>query len=100
MKLGSQDLVDLKRYKVAWSKSKHQAMSIVQVNLFQKFLFLHLLTHNMCTDCSWNYHENNKGRTWAKYVLRMYCACSFHDNSINNLLSYCGLVDGRISTSY
>ena len=58
----------------------------------------------MCTDCSWNYHENNKGRTWAEYVLPMfcvcmYCACSFHGNSINNLLSYCGLVDGRISAS-
>ena len=27
------------------------------------------------------------------------CACSFHGNSMNNLLSYCGLVDARISAS-
>ena len=38
----------------------------------------------MTTDCSWNY---------------MFCACSFHVNSMNNLLSYCGLVDARISAS-
>ncbi len=29
----------------------------------------------------------------------MFCACSFHGNSMNNLLSYCGLVDARISAS-
>ena len=30
---------------------------MVQVNLFQKHLFLHQLTHNMTKDCSWNYPE-------------------------------------------
>ena len=35
----------------------------IQVNLCQKLLFLHLLTHNMTTDCSWNYHRNYKRRT-------------------------------------
>ena len=29
----------------------------IQVNLCQKLLFLHQLTHNMTTDCLWNYHE-------------------------------------------
>jgi len=29
----------------------------------------------------------------------MFCACSFHGNSMNNLFSYCGLVDARISAS-
>ena len=29
--------------------------SSVQVNLCQKILFLHQLTHNMTTDCSWIY---------------------------------------------
>ena len=38
-------------------------------------------------------------RTWAEHVLPMFCACSFHGNSMNNLLSYCGLVDARISAS-
>ena len=30
----------------------------VQVNLCQKLLFLHQLTHNMTTDCSLNYKFN------------------------------------------
>ena len=29
----------------------------------------------------------------------MFCACSFYGNSMNNLLSCCGLVDARISSS-
>ena len=37
------------------------------------------------------------GRTWAEHGQPMFCACSFHVNSMNNLLSYCGLVDARIS---
>ena len=42
----------------------------------------------MTTDCSWNYHENCKRRTWAEHVQPM-----------NNLLSYCGLVEATISVS-
>ena len=72
---------------------------LVQVNLCQKLLFVHQLTHNMTTDCSWNYHENYKGRTWAEYVLLIFFACSFHGNSMNNLLSYCGLIDAKIRAS-
>ena len=26
----------------------------------------------------------------------MFCACSFHGNSMNNLMSYCGLIDAKI----
>ena len=37
--------------------------------------------------------------TSAEHVLPMFCACSFHGNSMNNLLSHCGLVDARISAS-
>ena len=29
----------------------------------------------------------------------MFCACSFHGNSMNNLFSFCGLVDAGISAS-
>ena len=36
----------------------------------------------MTKDCSWNYHENFKR--------------SFHGNSMNNLFSYCGLIDAKI----
>ena len=48
----------------------------------------------MTTDCSWNYHENYKRRTWAEHW-----ACSFHGNSMNNFWSYCGLVNAKISAS-
>ena len=40
---------------------------LIQVNLFQKHLLLHQLTHNMTKYCSWNYHENYKRRTWAEH---------------------------------
>jgi hypothetical protein len=36
----------------------------------------------------WKLQAQNMGRTY-----------SFHGNSMNNLLSYCGLVDARISAS-
>ena len=29
----------------------------------------------------------------------MFCACIFHGNSMNNLLSYCGLIDAKIRAS-
>ena len=38
-------------------------------------------------------------RTGSAYVLPMFFNCSLHGNSMNNLLSYCGLVDARISAS-
>ena len=41
----------------------------------------------------------NMSRTWAEHVLPMFCACSFHGNFKNNLLSYCGLVDTTISVT-
>ena len=72
---------------------------LLLVNLCQKLLFLYQLTHNKTTDCSWNYHDIYKRRTWIERVLPMFCACSFLGNSMNNLLSYCGLVDATISAS-
>ena len=44
----------------------------------QKLLFLHQLTHNMTKNCSWNYHENYKRRTWPEH---------------------CGLIDAKIRAS-
>ena len=35
----------------------------------------------------------------SSHLLLIFCACSFHGNSMNNLLSYCGLIDARISAS-
>ena len=74
-------------------------MQPIQANLCQKSLFLHQLSHNMTTDCSWGYRENYKRKTWTEHVLPMFYAYTFHGNSMNNLLSYCGLVDARISAS-
>ena len=34
----------------------------------------------------------------VQYV-KITSACSFHDNSMNNLLSYCGLIDAKIRAS-
>ena len=38
-------------------------------------------------------------RTWAEHVVPMFCTCSFHVNSMNNLLSYCELIDAKIRAS-
>ena len=97
-------------------------MTKVQINLVQKHLFLHQLTHNMTKDCSLNYklaHESCKLRTLSEHAVYINCsecqnktkpicvhnmfwACSFMcwtRNSVNNLLSYFGLVAARISAS-
>ena len=37
--------------------------------------------------------------TRAEHVLFMFCGCGFHGNSMNNLLSYCGLIDAKIRVS-
>ena len=95
----------------------------IQVNICQKCSFLPQLTHNMTTDCLLNY-EFSKGKFQAQNMLCrqivfcfeiqntfMYPTCSWHIlslefscmywscNSMNNLLSYCGLVDARISAT-
>ena len=51
----------------------------VQVNLRQKLLYLHQLTHNMTTECSLNYKFNTwkfKAQTWREHV--MYRNCFWH----------------------
>ena len=37
--------------------------------------------------------------TSAEHEQNMFCACSFHANSMKNLLSYCGLIDAKIRAS-
>ena len=54
-------------------------MSIIQVNLCQKLLFLHQLTHNIMTDCSLNYKFNTwkfQAQTWGEHVV--YRNCFWH----------------------
>ena len=51
----------------------------VQVNLCQKLLFLHQLTHNMTTDCSLNYKFNTwkfQAQTLEEHVV--YRNCFWH----------------------
>ena len=82
----------------------------IQVNLCQKLLFLHQLTHNMTTDCSLNY----KFSTRKLQVQYMLCAqivfcfdiqnnlCTQHVLSLywtGKSMNNCGLVDVRISAS-
>ena len=63
----------------------------LQVNLCQKLLFLHQLTHNMKTDCSLNYKFNTskfQAQTWGEHVVYriffwhseqfLYTTCSPH----------------------
>ena len=74
--------------------------TIVQVNLCQKRSFFHQLTHNMTTDCSWN----DKFSTRKIQVQNVYKNCFECQNktkqfSMNNLLSYYGLTDSRMSAS-
>ena len=64
--------------------------------LCQMLLFLHQLTHNLTTDCSWNYQFS----TWKLQAQNMRRICSllfmcWSGNLMNNLLSYCGLVDEK-----
>ena len=91
-----------------------------EVNLFQKHLFLYQLTHNMTKDCSlnyefsiWKFQAQNIFFTQIIFLFLfwhseqfMYTTCFelgifmyWTHNSMNNLLSYFGLVDVGISDS-
>ena len=57
------------------------------VNLCQKLLFLHQLTHNMTADCSLNCKFNTwkfQAQTWGEHVV--YRNCFWHWNLLNVLL--------------
>ena len=48
-------MLDSKRHTAFYDTVIEFSSAQVQVNLFQKHLFLHYLTHNMTKDCSLNY---------------------------------------------
>ena len=97
--------------------------SMLQVNLCQKLLFFNQLTHNMTTDCSLNYKfstwklqaqntlrtcsvhklfwmSKQKNNLCKQHVMSLEFSCKYWTcNSMNNLSSYCGLVDARVSAS-
>ena len=87
-------------------------LKILQVNLCQKLSFLHLLTHNMTTDCSLNYKKykfstccvhklfwmskkKQRNNLCTQHVLNLNFSC----NSMNSLLSYNESIDARIRAS-
>ena len=47
-------------------------LTVVQVNLCQKLLFLHQLTHNMTTDCSLN-HQNQAQNMLCTQIIFCFC---------------------------
>ena len=54
-----------------WNSFLKFWMDVIQVNLCQKLLFFHQLTHNMTTDCSLNYKFNTwtlQAQTWGEHV--------------------------------
>ena len=91
-------------------------------SLSEALILKHKLTQNMATDCFLNcefstyvkitssehvmYINCSEFQTKTKLKQFMYTTCSelvifmyWTRNSMNNLLSYCGLVDARISAS-
>ena len=64
---------------------------------YYKRLFVELPVQHMKTTRA--EHGQNMARTCSAHVLPMFCACVFMywtGNSMNNLLSYCGLIDPKI----
>ena len=81
--------------KLLWKSGKKA--KVIQVNLFQKHLILHQLTHNMTKDCSliyqfstWKLQAQNmlcaqigfcfdiQNNSCTQHVLPVFWACSFH----------------------
>jgi hypothetical protein len=67
-------------------------------------LFIELPVQHMKTTSA--EHGQNMARTCSAHVLPMFCPCSalvvfmcWTGNSMNNLLSYCGLIDAKIRAS-
>ena len=110
IKINNMRVKNIDRLLLSWFNCLTKGLNHVQVNLFQKYLFLYQLTHNMTTYCSVN--ENSKLRTcWEHVVYKncflflflhleqfMYATCSELEifmyctyNSMNNMWLYCGL---------
>ena len=72
------NLVCLSLY-IFWAQS-HLCL-LLEVNLFQKYLFLPQLTHNMTKDCpltyhfsTWKFQAQNMGRTWVEHIVCISCS--------------------------
>mgnify|MGYP006863761315 CR=1 FL=1 len=75
-----------------WSSLFRTWKSLVQVNLCQKLLFLHQLTHNMTADCSLNYKFNTwkfQAQTWARTYCVQKLFLTFRTIFVHNMFSPC-----------
>ena len=68
---------------VFWKLAHHRFITL-QVNLCQKLLFLHQLTHNITRDCLLNY----KFSSWGEHVVYNFFL-TFRTISIHNMFSPC-----------
>ena len=92
-----------------WGIQMMRTLTKLHVNQCQNLSFLNQLTHNLTRDCSLNSQKNTssehvvykycfecqKKKKCTQHVLNMY----FSRNSMNNLLSYCGITDARMRAS-
>ena len=90
--------MDIKNPKGAAGKSLSEALIFASTNPQYDI--------RLSIDLSVSERANYKLRTWGEHVLPMFSQCSelvvfmyWIGKSMNNLLSYCGLVDTRISAS-
>ena len=81
----------------------NQHKKLVQVKSLSEALIFAAISpqyeNRLSMKLPWKLQAQNMGRTCSAHDLIIFCACTFHGNSMNNLLSYCGLVDARISAS-
>ena len=76
IKINNMRVKNIDRLLLSWFNCLTKGLNHVQVNLFQKYLFLYQLTHNMTTYCSVN--ENSKLRTCWEHVVYKNCFLFFH----------------------
>ena len=80
-----------------WKKTSlyflKQHYRLIQVNLCQRQLFLHQLTHNMTKDCSLNY-EFSTSKLQAQYMLctKIVLAVKTKQNCLHNMYWTCSFL--------
>ena len=79
IKINNMRVKNIDRLLLSWFNCLTKGLNHVQVNLFQKYLFLYQLTHNMTKYCSLNYKFNTwkfQAQTWGEHVV--YRNCFWH----------------------
>ena len=85
---------DWKFFRILLEQNFGKNKLCLQINLCQKLLFLHQLTHNMTTDCSliyqfstWKFQAQNMGRKWWEHVVYTNCffVFTFRTTYVSNM---------------